>query len=119
MSRVAIFSLYEFPLKAFGIEKYAKDKAQKREQWSITSRWWAKREVNEEGYKFLDILQLDQMLNTKMKENISPEYARRIKKLCKSKLKGRNLVRSIKLRLYMWYMSRNHGINKISTCQHE
>ena len=52
-------------------------------------------EVAEEGYKYLGILELDQILNTKMKERITSEYVRRVKKLCTSKLNGGNLVSGI------------------------
>ena len=48
-------------------------------------------EIEEEGYKYLGILRLDQTLNTKMKDKITSEYIRRVKKLCRSKLKGGNL----------------------------
>ena len=49
-------------------------------------------EIEEEGYKYLGILQLDQTLNTKMKGKITSEYIRRVKKLCRSKLNGGNLI---------------------------
>ena len=49
-------------------------------------------EIEEEGYKYLGILQLDQILNTKMKDKITSEYIRRVKKLCRSKLNGGNLI---------------------------
>ena len=39
--------------------------------------------VAEEGYKYLGILEVDQILNTKMKERITSEYVRRVKKLCR------------------------------------
>ena len=52
-------------------------------------------EKGEEGHKYLGILQLDQNLNTKMKEKITSEYIRRVKKLCRSKLNGGNLIRGI------------------------
>ena len=52
-------------------------------------------EIGEEGYKYLGILQLDQNLNTKMKVKITLEYIRRVKKLCKSKLNGGNLIGGI------------------------
>ena len=38
-------------------------------------------EIEEEGYKYLGILQLDQTLNTKMKGKKTLEYIRRAKKL--------------------------------------
>ena len=46
------------------------------------------RQVEEEGYKHLGILQLDVTLNTKMKDKITSEYVRRVNKLCRSKLNG-------------------------------
>ena len=52
-------------------------------------------EVAEEGYKYLGILELDQILNTKRKERITSEYVRRVKKLCRSKLNGGNFVSGI------------------------
>ena len=52
-------------------------------------------ETREEGYKYLGILQLDQNLNTKMKVKITSEYIRRVKKLCRSKLNGGNLIGGI------------------------
>ena len=52
-------------------------------------------EIGEEGYKYLGILQLDQNLNTKMKIKITSEYIRRVKKLCRSKLNGGNLIGGI------------------------
>jgi len=53
------------------------------------------REVEEEGYKYLSILQLDKTLNTKMKGKITSEYVRRVKKLCRSKLNGGNMISGI------------------------
>ena len=52
-------------------------------------------EIEEEGYKYRGILQLDQTLNTKMKGKITSEYIRRFKKLCRSKLNGGNLIDGI------------------------
>ena len=56
------------------------------------------REVEDVGYKYLVILQLDQTLNTKVKAKIGEEYICRVKKLCPSKLNGENLV----LRVNSW-----------------
>ena len=52
-------------------------------------------EIEEEGYKYLGILQLDQALNTKMKGKITSQYIRRVKTLCRSKLNGGNLIDGI------------------------
>ena len=46
-------------------------------------------------------MQLDKILNTKMKGKITSEYVRRVKKLCKSKLNGGNLISGINT----WAMS--------------
>ena len=52
-------------------------------------------EVIEDGYKYLGILQLDKTLSVEMKDRIITEYTRRVKKLCKSKLSGGNLIKGI------------------------
>ena len=52
-------------------------------------------EIEKEGFKYLGILQLDQTLNTKMKGKITSEYIRRVKKLCRSKLSGGNLISKV------------------------
>ena len=44
------------------------------------------------SYKYLGILEVDEFLEGKMKLNVSKEYARRIRKVLKSKLNGGNLV---------------------------
>ena len=53
------------------------------------------RKVEEESYKYLCILQLDMTRNTKMKHRITSEYVRRVKKLCRSKLNGGNMISGI------------------------
>ena len=53
------------------------------------------KEVEEDVYKYLGIMQLDKILNTKMKGKITSEYVRRVKKLCRSKLNGGNLISGI------------------------
>ena len=52
-------------------------------------------EVEENGYKYFGIFQLDQTLSTKMKGEVTAEYIRRVNKLCRSKLTGGNRIRSI------------------------
>ena len=53
------------------------------------------KEVEEDDYKYLGIMQLDKILNTKMKGKITSEYVKRVKKLCRSKLNGGNLISGI------------------------
>ena len=40
-------------------------------------------EVDQEGYKYLGVHQLDKIINKKMKESIGNEYIRRVKFVCK------------------------------------
>ena len=49
-------------------------------------------EVEEGGYKYLGILETDQILHQQMKALTSSEYLRRIKLLLKSSLTGKNLI---------------------------
>ena len=48
-----------------------------------------------ESYKYLGILEADKFFEEKMKLNVSKEYLRRLRKVLKSKLNGRNLVRGV------------------------
>ena len=48
-----------------------------------------------ESYKYLGILEADKFLEGKIKFNVSKEYIRRLRKVLKSKLNGRNLVRDV------------------------
>ena len=48
-----------------------------------------------ESYKYLGILEADEFLEEKVKLNVSKEYIRRIKKVLKLKLNGRNLVHGV------------------------
>ena len=50
------------------------------------------REVNLDGYKFLGVLQLDSIINRKMKEKVKSEYIRRVKKLLRSQLNEGNAI---------------------------
>ena len=51
--------------------------------------------LEEEGYKYLGVLQLDKPLYEEMRQKISSEYIRRIKALCRSKLNSGNLTTGI------------------------
>ena len=48
-----------------------------------------------EGYKYLGVIEADEMLHSQMKEKVSTEYLRRARKLGKSKLNGRCLIQEI------------------------
>ena len=48
-----------------------------------------------EGYKYLGVLEVSDMLHDQMKDKIRKEYLRRVKKVARSKLNGRNLIQVI------------------------
>ena len=48
-----------------------------------------------QSYKYLGILEANKFLEGKMKLNVSKEYIRRLKKVFKSKLNGKNLVHGV------------------------
>ena len=47
------------------------------------------REIEEEGYKYLGILEVDMMREKEMKKRFGREYKRRLKFVLKSKLNGK------------------------------
>ena len=51
--------------------------------------------VEEEGYKYLGILEVDDLQHAVMKERFCAEYFRRLKKVLSSKLNGRNAIGAI------------------------
>ena len=52
---------------------------------------WMK-EVDQERYKYLGVLQLHKTMNKEMKENIGNECIRRVKLICKSNLNAGNFI---------------------------
>ena len=53
------------------------------------------KEVEEDGYKYLGVLQAEVQMNKEMKGKVEKEYLRRVKLLARSKLYAGNLVRGI------------------------
>ena len=51
-----------------------------------------------DGYKYLGMLELDEVKHTEMKEIITKQYIRRVRKILRSKLKGGNTINVINLR---------------------
>ena len=49
----------------------------------------------EDGYKYLGVLESDAIMKNKMKEKLSKEYFRRVRKVLETKLNSRNLVKGI------------------------
>ena len=53
------------------------------------------KDVDEDGYKYLGVLQNEGQMSKEMKEKIEKEYLRRVKLLARSKLYAGNIVRGI------------------------
>ena len=51
--------------------------------------------IAEEGYKYLGVLESDTIMKNKMKEKISMEYFRRVKKVLETKLNSKNLIKGV------------------------
>ena len=52
-------------------------------------------EADEEGYKYLGILERDDICQEKMKEKVQKEYYKQVRAVLKSKLNGGNLTNAI------------------------
>ena len=67
--------------------------------WHRNPRWSSYKviivKVKSESYKYLRILEADKFLEEKMTFNVSKEHMGRLRKVLKSKLKGRNLVSGV------------------------
>ena len=53
------------------------------------------KEVDEDGYTYLDILELDEIKQQEMKIKVTVEYKRRLRLILKSKLNGKNKIQAI------------------------
>ena len=53
------------------------------------------KEVDENGYTYLEILDLDEVKEHKMKIKVTAEYKRRLKLILKSKLNGKNKIQAV------------------------
>ena len=53
------------------------------------------KDVDENGYKYLGVLQADNLKNLEMKDKVRNEYMRRVKLLVKSEFYAGNLVKGI------------------------
>ena len=53
------------------------------------------KEVGQEGYTYLGIVELDKVKENEMKEKTMKEYKRRLRLILKSKLNGRNKITAI------------------------
>ena len=51
--------------------------------------------VEEDGYKYLGILEYNEVLHAEMKTRLQNEYYRRLKRILKSKLNGKNVIMAV------------------------
>ena len=51
--------------------------------------------VEEDGYKYLGILEYNEVLHAEMKIRLQNEYYRRLKRILKSKLTGKNVIMAV------------------------
>ena len=84
----------EFGLKKCGILTIKRGKIVKREGIKLPDGEVMK-QVGQEGYTYLGIIELDKIKETEMREKITKEYKRRERLILKSKLNGRNKVTAI------------------------
>lgn len=53
------------------------------------------RSMEETGYKYLGVVEMDQIMEKEMKDKVRSEYFRRLKLVLKTKLNGRNKIQAI------------------------
>ena len=83
-----------FEIKKCGILTMKRGKIVKSEGIKLPDTEVMK-QVGQEGYTYLGIIELDKIKETEMKEKITKEYKRRQRLILKSKLNGRNKITAI------------------------
>ena len=84
----------EFGLKKCGVVILKKGKLVKFDGIHLPHQDIMK-EVDENGYTYLGILELDEIKEHEMKNKITVEYKRRLRLILKSKLNGKNKIQAI------------------------
>ena len=84
----------EFGLKKFGVVTLKKGKPVKFDGIYLPNHEIVK-EVDEKGYTYLGILELDQKKEDKMKNKVTAEYKRRLRLILKSRLNGKSKIQAI------------------------
>ena len=87
----------------FGIDKCAhatmkRGKLSSVGEMELTSGEIIREIESEKGYKYLGILEADNIKHSTIKANISREYYRRLRKIISSKLNGGNTIKAINSR---------------------
>ena len=96
VSTVQVFSRdigMKFGIKKCGVTVLKRGKLNKTEGIQLVNGEKIK-EVCEEGYKYLGILELDKVKEQEMKDIFRNMYMRRLKLVMKSKLNGRNKIKA-------------------------
>ena len=83
----------EFGIKKCGVAVLKRGKLCKSEGIKLINGLTIK-EVDDEGYKYLGILELDKFKEREMKDIFRAEYLRRFKLVMKSQLNGKNKIRA-------------------------
>ena len=86
----------EFELRKCGVVTLKKGKLVKFDGIFLPSREIMK-EVDEKGYTYLGILELDQIKEHEMKNKVTTGYKRRLRQILKSKLNGKNKIQAINI----------------------
>ena len=84
----------EFGLKKCGVVIMKRGKLVKFDRIHLPNQEIMK-EVDENGYTYLGILELDEIKEHEMKQKVTAEYKRRLRLILKSKLNGKNKIQAI------------------------
>lgn len=84
----------EFGLKKCGVLMMRRGKVQKSEGIELPSGE-AMKEIEEGGYKYLGILEMDDIMEEEMRGKFKKEYLRRLRLVLGSKLSGRNKIMAV------------------------
>ena len=84
----------EFGLKKCGVVILKKRKLVKYDGINLPNQE-IKKEVDENGYTYLDIVELEEIKEHEMKIKVTAEYKRRLRLILKSRLNGKNKMQAI------------------------
>ena len=84
----------EFGIKKCGVAVLKRGKLSKTEGIQLVNGETIK-EMCEEGYKYLGILELDRVKEQEMKDSFRNEYMRSLKLVMQSKLNGGNKIKTV------------------------
>ena len=109
----------EFGIKKCGVLVLKRGKIAKIEGMVLPDGQVMK-EIDDNGYKYLEILEADHLKEKEMKALVSKEYKRRLKLVLKTKLSGRNKIMAVntcpKSDVDRLYLSRQKGGRGLISC---